>query len=59
MAFMGCLKGKLARLLRQYERLDKRFWGRHLWVTGYCVSAIGLGEERVRKYVKWQESQEK
>ncbi len=58
--FMGYLKGKLAlRLFRQYEHLGKRFWGRHLWATGYCVSTIGLDEERIRKYVKWQETQEK
>jgi putative transposase len=58
--FMGYLKGKLAlRLFHQYEQLGKRFWGRHLWATGYCVSTIGLDEEHVRKYVKWQEDQEK
>ena len=26
---------------------------------GYCVSTIGLDEERIRKYVKWQEKREK
>jgi len=58
--FMGYLKGKLAlRLFHQYEQLGKRFWGRHLWATGYCVSTIGLDEDQVRKYVKWQEAQEK
>ena len=58
--FMGYLKGKLAlRLFHQYEQLGKRYWGRHLWATGYCVSTIGLDEEKVRKYVKWQEAQEK
>ena len=58
--FMGYLKGKLAiRLFQQYEQLGKRFWGRHLWATGYCVSTIGLDEDKIRKYVKWQEQQEK
>lgn len=58
--FMGSLKGKLAlRLFHQYEQLGKRFWGRHLWATGYCVSTIGLDEDKIRKYVKWQEDQEK
>ena len=58
--FMGYLKGKLAlRLLRQYEHLGKRYWGRHLWSRGYCVSTIGLAEEKIRKYVQWQEAQEK
>ena len=58
--FMGYLKGKLAiRLFQQYESLGRRYWGRHLWARGYCVSTIGLDEEKIRKYVKWQERQEK
>jgi putative transposase len=59
-SFMGYLKGKLAlRLFQQYEQLGKRYWGRHLWSRGYCVSTIGLDEEKIRKYVKWQEDREK
>jgi len=58
--FMGYLKGKLAmRLFNQYEQLGRRYWGRHFWSKGYCVSTIGLDEDKVRKYVKWQEQQEK
>ena len=58
--FMGYLKGKLAlRLFHQYESLGKRYWGRHLWARGYCVSTIGLDEEKIRKYVQWQERQER
>jgi putative transposase len=58
--FMGYLKGKLAlRLFQQYESLGKRYWGRHLWARGYCVSTIGLDEEKIRKYVQWQERQER
>ena len=57
---MGSLKGKLAmRLFQRYEKLGKRYWGRHRWSRGYCVSTIGLDEERIRKYVKWQEKREK
>jgi len=59
-AFMGYLKGKMAlRLFQQYESLGRRYWGRHLWARGYCVSTIGLDEEKIRKYVQWQEKQEK
>ena len=58
--FMGYLKGKLAlRLFQQYESLGRRYWGRHLWSRGYCVSTIGLDEEKIRKCVQWQEQQEK
>ena len=57
--FMGYLKGKLAlRWFQQYEPLGKRYWGRHRWSRGYCVSTIGLDEEKIRKYVQWQEQQE-
>ena len=58
--FMGYLKGKIAlRLFQQYESLGRRYWGRHLWARGYCVSTIGLDEDMIRKYVQWQEKQEK
>jgi putative transposase len=57
---MGYLKGKLAiRLLQRYERLADKYRGRHLWSRGYCVSTIGLNEERICKYVKWQERKQK
>ena len=56
---MGYLKGKLAiGLFQRYERLGKRLWGRHLWSRGYCVSTIGINEEQIRQYVRWQEKKE-
>ena len=59
-SLIGYLKGKLSiRLFQQYERLGRRYWGRHLWSRGYCVSTVGLDEEKMRKYVKWQEQKEK
>ena len=59
-AIMGYLKGKLSiRLFQKYERLGKRYWGQHLWSRGYCVSTVGLDEDKIRKYVKWQEKKEK
>ena len=59
-SLMGFLKGKLAlRLFRRYERLGKRYWGRHLWSRGYCVSTVGLDEDQIRAYVKWQQGKEK
>lgn len=58
--FMGYVKGKMAiRLFNRYEKLGRKYWGRHLWSRGYCVSTIGLDEEKIRKYVKWQEQKEK
>ena len=57
---MGFLKGKLAlRTFDQFPELRKRYWGQHLWSRGYCVSTVGLDEERIRKYVKWQSKRDK
>ena len=59
-SMMGFLKGKLStRLFQRYERFGRRYWGRHLWARGYCVSTVGLDEEQIRKYVRWQEKKEK
>jgi putative transposase len=33
--------------------------GRHFWAKRYCVSTVGLNEEEVRKYVKWQQVKDK
>ena len=58
--FVGYLKGKLAiKLLSQYEKVKRKYWGGHVWSRGYCVSSIGLDEEKIRKYVKFQEKREK
>ena len=57
---MGFLKGKMAlNLFHRYERMGKRYWGRHLWSRGYCASTIGLDEDQIRKYVRWQERKDK
>ena len=57
---MGFLKGKMAiNLFKNFEHLGKKYWGRHLWARGYCVTTVGLNEENVRKYVKYQEKQER
>jgi putative transposase len=58
--FMRYLEGKMAlRLFQQYESLGRRYWGRHPWARGCCVSTIGLDEEKIRKYVQWQEKRER
>ena len=56
---MGYLKGKTAlKLFQEQKSLTKRYWGRHLWSRGYCVSSVGLNEEQIRKYVKWQQERD-
>ena len=58
---MGLLKGKTAiKIFKSYPNLKKRpYWGNHFWSRGYCVDTIGLDEEKIRKYVKYQEEQER
>jgi putative transposase len=58
---MGILKGKTAiKLFKTYPGLKvKPYWGNHFWARGYCVSTIGIDEEKIRKYVKYQEEMEK
>ena len=58
--YMGFLKGKLAlRLFDRFPELRQRYWGQHVGSRGYCVSTVGLDEERIRKYVKWQTEKER
>ncbi len=58
---MGILKGKTAiKIFKSFPGLKKKpYWGNHFWARGYCSSTVGLDEEQIRKYVKYQEEQEK
>jgi putative transposase len=58
---MGTLKGKLAiKLFKSYPRLkQKPYWGNHFWARGYFVSTVGIDEDKIRRYVKYQEEEEK
>lgn len=59
--FMGIIKGKTAiKIFKSYPGLKKKpYWGNHFWAKGYCSSTVGLNEEKIRKYVKYQEEQER
>jgi putative transposase len=58
---MGVLKGKLAiKLSKSYPKMkEKPYWGNHFWARGYFVSTIGLDEQMVKRYVKYQQEEEK
>ncbi len=58
---MGVLKGKLAiKLFRSYPKLkQKPYWGNHFWARGYFVSTVGIDEATIKRYVRYQEQQEK
>jgi putative transposase len=36
----------------------KPYWGNHFWSRGYCVTTVGIDEEKIRRYVKYQEDAE-
>ena len=51
---VGFLKGKSAVRIHRELLRERRVVGLHFWATGYCVSTVGLNEERVRKYIREQ-----
>ena len=59
--YVGTVKGRTAiRILNRFKQLKKKsYWGNHFWAKGYCVDTVGLNEEMIRKYIKYQEVQEK
>ena len=59
--YMGILKGKTAiKLFKSYPQLKKKpYWGNHFWAPGYFVNTIGIDEEMIKRYVKYQEDEEK
>jgi len=59
--YVGSIKGRTAiRVLNKYRHLKKKpCWGNHFWARGYCVNTVGLDSEMIRKYVKYQEAQER
>ena len=58
---MGILKGRTAiRIFNKFRSLKQQtYWGNHFWSKGYCVDTVGLDEEMIRKYVKYQEKKDK
>jgi len=58
---MGILKGKTAiKIFKNYPELKKKpYWGNHFWARGYFVNTVGLDEDMIRRYVKYQEDEEK
>jgi putative transposase len=56
---IGFLKGKTAlRIFDKFQQLRKRYWTKHFWAPGYCVTTVGLDEEQICKYVRWQQKKD-
>jgi len=54
------LKTNTSRGLKEkFEFLTKRYYGRGgMWSVGYFASTVGLDEETIRRYVKYQEKED-
>ena len=57
---IGKIKGVTAsRLRKRFSWLTKRYQRESVvWSPGYFVSTIGIDEEKIIKYVRWQEHQD-
>ncbi|RKY91904.1 IS200/IS605 family transposase [candidate division KSB1 bacterium] len=59
--YIGILKGKTAiKIFKSFPGLKLRpYWGNHFWARGYFVSTIGIDEEKIKRYVAYQEERER
>ena len=57
---IGRMKGMTASQIRtKFAWLKKLYWKENVvWSTGYFVTTIGIDEDKVMKYIQWQESQD-
>jgi len=57
---LGFLKWKSAiKISDMHSELKKRYRGRHFWATEYLMITIGLYEEQIHKYLRWQLKKDK
>ncbi len=57
---IGMLKGKIAMdIFKNFPQLrTQTYWGNHFWAPGYCLDTVGIDEEMIIKYVKYQSKKE-
>jgi len=55
------LKGKSSRkLMSEYRRIARQFWGRHLWARGYFAASSGnVTDEIIAQYIEMQDKMER
>ena len=52
-SFMGYLKGKgTLMMIDKHANLKYKFGNRYFWTEGYYVSAVGLNEATIKKYIQ-------
>jgi putative transposase len=56
---IGYIKGKSTMMIfEKFSKLRKNFKGNSFWARGYYVNTVGLEEEKVRNYIKNQETED-
>ena len=57
---VGRIKGQSSSMMRKkFDWLKKVYWKENIvWSPGYFVSTVGLDEEQIKRYVKWQSDQD-
>ena len=50
---MQYIKGRSSKMLQEeFAELRKRYWGQHLWATGYFIRTVGtVTEEMIKEYI--------
>jgi len=57
---VAAMKSKTASYMRRkFKWLEGVYWKENVaWSPGYFVSTVGLDEEEIKRYVKWQGDQD-
>ena len=50
------LKGRSSKLIQEeFPELKKKYWGQHLWATGYFCATVGtVTDETIKEYIEDQ-----
>ena len=53
---MQYLKGRSSKILQEeFNELRRRYWGQHLWASGYFIRTVGtVTEEMIKEYIENQ-----
>ena len=53
------IKGKSSRvLLKEYKDLKRRYWGQHLWASGYFCRSVGVITDKIiKEYIENQQDE--
>lgn len=57
---MQYVKGKTSRkVMMEFQHIQKRYWGRHMWARGYFVASSGnVTDEVIMDYIRHQDGTE-